>query len=165
MFCQSTFLDSPTALSAHVPRRSLRPQPRMPADLWPGQSSLAQAGPGHQKNQTIGCPGCVILPIKIPHRRSGAWTEDAQLTRDIGPTVLSHAWRADQVVWLGIQVIGIVRRNVAERAMGCGFMVWGDGRREIKKIAKSSSGLSAVCITADDSFGVPCIHFGQPHHW
>jgi len=22
------------------------------------------------------------------------------------------------------------------------------------------SGLSAVCITADDSFGAPCLHFG-----
>jgi hypothetical protein len=27
------------------------------------------------------------------------------------------------------------------------------------------SGLSAVCITADDSFGMPCLHFGQPQHW
>ena len=24
------------------------------------------------------------------------------------------------------------------------------------------AGLSAVCITADDSFGVPCLHFGPP---
>jgi hypothetical protein len=44
-------------------------------------------------------------------------------------------------------------------ALGQGWYFWSFG------VHQAYSGLSAVCITADDSFGVPCIHFGQPHHW
>ena len=43
--------------------------------------------------------------------------------------------------------------------LGRGSYFWSFG------VHQAYSGLSAVCITADDSFGVSCIHFGQPHHW
>jgi hypothetical protein len=43
--------------------------------------------------------------------------------------------------------------------LGQGSYFWSFG------VHQAYSGLSAVCITADDSFGVSCIHFGQPHHW
>jgi hypothetical protein len=39
--------------------------------------------------------------------------------------------------------------------LGRGWYFWGFG------VHQAYSGLSAVCITADDSFGVSCIHFGQ----
>jgi hypothetical protein len=39
--------------------------------------------------------------------------------------------------------------------LGRGWYFWSFG------VHQAYSGLSAVCITADDSFGVPCIHFGQ----
>ena len=40
--------------------------------------------------------------------------------------------------------------------LGRGSYFWSFG------VHQAYSGLSAVCITADDSFGVPCIQFGQP---
>jgi hypothetical protein len=39
--------------------------------------------------------------------------------------------------------------------LGRGWYFWSFG------VHQAYSGLSAVCITADESFGVPCIHFGQ----
>ncbi len=45
---------------------------------------------------------------------------------------------------------------VAQRTftLGQGWYWWSFGVRQV------FSGLSAVCITAEDSFGVPCLHFG-----
>jgi hypothetical protein len=45
---------------------------------------------------------------------------------------------------------------VAQRtfALGPGWYWWSFGVHQV------FSGLSAVCITADDSFGAPCLHFG-----
>ena len=45
---------------------------------------------------------------------------------------------------------------VAKRTftLGRGWYWWSFGVHQV------FSGLSAVCITADDSFGVPCLHFG-----
>ena len=45
---------------------------------------------------------------------------------------------------------------VAQRTftLGQGWYWWSFGVHQV------FSGLSAVCITADDSFGVPCLHFG-----
>ncbi|HLN71574.1 MAG TPA: hypothetical protein VK280_30425 [Streptosporangiaceae bacterium] len=40
--------------------------------------------------------------------------------------------------------------------LGQGWYLWSFG------VHQAYSGLSAVCVTADDSFGVPCIQFGQP---
>jgi hypothetical protein len=38
--------------------------------------------------------------------------------------------------------------------LGRGWYFWSFG------VHQAYSGLSAVCLTADDSFGMPCIHFG-----
>ena len=45
---------------------------------------------------------------------------------------------------------------VAQRTftLGRGWYWWGFGVHQV------FAGLSAVCVTADDSFGVPCLHFG-----
>ena len=45
---------------------------------------------------------------------------------------------------------------VAQRTftLGQGWYWWSFGVHQV------FSGLSAVCVTADDSFGVPCLHFG-----
>ena len=40
--------------------------------------------------------------------------------------------------------------------LGRGVYFWSFG------VHQAYSGLSAVCLTADDSFGVPCIRFSQP---
>jgi hypothetical protein len=46
---------------------------------------------------------------------------------------------------------------VAQRTftLGQGWYWWSFGVHQV------FSGLSAVCVTADDSFGVPCLHFGS----
>ena len=46
---------------------------------------------------------------------------------------------------------------VAQRTftLGQGWYWWSFGVHQV------FSGLSAVCITADDSFGAPCLHFGS----
>jgi hypothetical protein len=48
-------------------------------------------------------------------------------------------------------------QTVAQKTftLGRGWYFWSFGVHQVY------SGLSAVCVTADDSFGAPCIHFGQ----
>ncbi|MGH3236289.1 MAG: hypothetical protein ACRDOH_24145 [Streptosporangiaceae bacterium] len=48
-------------------------------------------------------------------------------------------------------------QTVASRTftLGRGWYYWNFG------VHQAYAGLSAVCVTADDSFGAPCITFGQ----
>ena len=63
----------------------------------------------------------------------------------------TKTWRV--VVYSAQHPDGLV---VAKRTftLGRGWYWWSFGVHQV------FSGLSAVCITADDSFGVPCLHFG-----
>ena len=67
-------------------------------------------------------------------------------------TTATKTWRV--IVYSAQHPSGQV---VAQRTftLGPGWYWWSFGVHQV------FSGLSAVCITADDSFGAPCLHFGS----
>ena len=138
--------------------------------LAPGVSyataqNAAQSGPA-----ATGCTGVTpaIIPalgfITNPNRSQGGhlwWRSSADGTSTCIGTVVefveytvtaTKTWRV--IVYSAQHPGGQV---VASRTftLGRGFYFWSFGVHQVYP------GLSAVCITADDSFGVPCLHFSQ----
>jgi hypothetical protein len=120
-----------------------------------------------------GCRGVTpaVFPasgfITNPARTQGGhlwWRGSAASTVCIGTVVewvqynatATKTWRV--IIYSSAHPAG---QLVASRTftLSRGMYFWGFGVHQVY------SGLSAVCITADDSFGMPCLHFGQPQHW
>jgi len=142
--------------------------------LAPGVSfaTAGQPGPASRSvpaavTAAVGCRGVTpaVLPalgfITNPSRSQGGhlWWRPETSGVCIGTVIewvqynitATKTWRV--IVYSAQHPNGQV---VAQRTftLGRGWYWWSFGSHQV------FPGLSAVCVTADDSFGVPCLHFG-----
>ena len=142
--------------------------------LAPGVSfaTAGQSGPATQSvpaavTAAVGCRGVTpaVIPalgfITNPSRSQGGhlWWRSEMDGVCIGTVIewvqynatATKTWRV--IVYSAQHPDGQV---VAQRTftLGRGWYWWSFGVHQV------FPGLSAVCVTADDSFGVPCLHFG-----
>jgi len=133
-----------------------------------GQSSPAsQSAAPAAVTAAVGCQGVTptVIPalgfITNPSRSQGGhlWWRPETSGVCIGTVIewvqynitATKTWRV--IVYSAQHPNGQV---VAQRTftLGRGWYWWSFGSHQV------FPGLSAVCVTADDSFGVPCLHFG-----
>ena len=131
------------------------------------QSSPASLSAGADVTADVGCRGVTpgVIPavgfITNPSRTQAGhlWWRAEAGGACIGTviewvqynTTATKNWRV--IVYSGQHPMGQV---VAQRTftLGRGWYWWSFGVHQV------FPGLSAVCVTADDSFGVACLHFG-----
>ena len=133
----------------------------------PATAAVATAGMASTADAAVGCLGVTpaMFPavgfITNPSRSQGGhlWWRPSAGGTCIGSVIewvqynatATKTWRV--VVYSAQHPNGLV---VAQRTftLNRGWYWWSFGVHQV------FSGLSAVCITASDSFGAPCLHFG-----
>ena len=133
----------------------------------PATATVATAGMASTADAAVGCLGVTpaVFPavgfITNPSRNQGGhlWWRPSAGGTCIGSviewvrynTTATKTWRV--IVYSAQHPNGQV---VAQRTftLNRGWYWWSFGVHQV------FSGLSAVCITASDSFGAPCLHFG-----